>query len=49
MLNRAASKFFTVDGTPKKEKQKEIMKSFTSERGTIRVLQDMYRAWKAVK
>ncbi|MBG9450065.1 protein fixC [Cytobacillus firmus] len=49
MLNRAANKFFTVDGTPKKEKQKEIMKSFTSERGTIRVLQDMYRAWKAVK
>ncbi|MDM5226457.1 FAD-dependent oxidoreductase [Cytobacillus sp. NJ13] len=49
MLNRAASKFFTVDGTPKKDKQKEIMKSFTSERGTIRVLQDMYRAWKAVK
>ncbi|EWG11712.1 FAD-dependent oxidoreductase [Cytobacillus firmus] len=49
MLNRAANKFFTVDGTPKKDKQKEIMKSFTSERGTIRVLQDMYRAWKAVK
>lgn len=49
MLNRAANKFFTVDGTPKKEKQKEIMKSFTSERGTFRVLQDMYRAWKAVK
>lgn len=49
MLNRAANKFFTVDGTPKKEKQKEIMKSFTSERGTIRVLKDMYRAWKAVK
>ncbi|KAF0816193.1 Electron transfer flavoprotein-quinone oxidoreductase [Bacillus sp. ZZV12-4809] len=49
MLNRAANKFFTVDGIPKKDKQKEIMKSFTSERGTIRVLQDMYRAWKAVK
>jgi len=49
LMNKAMSKFFTVDGTPKREKQKEIMKSVTSERGTIRVLQDIYRAWKAVK
>lgn len=49
MMNRAASKFFTVDGTPKKEKQKQIMRSITGERGTIKVIQDMYRAWKAVK
>ncbi|RSK26717.1 FAD-dependent oxidoreductase [Bacillus sp. HMF5848] len=49
MLNRAASKFFTVDGTPKKLKQKQIMRSVTSEKGTFKVIQDMYRAWKAVK
>lgn len=49
MMNKAMSKFFTVDGTPKRDKQKEIMKSITAERGTIRVIQDMYRAWKAVK
>lgn len=49
MMNRAASKFFTVDGTPKRDKQKQIMKSVTSERGTLKVLQDIYRAWKAVK
>lgn len=49
MMNKAMSKFFTVDGTPKRDKQKQIMKSITSERGTIRVIQDMYRAWKAVK
>ncbi|WP_313801363.1 FAD-dependent oxidoreductase [Cytobacillus sp.] len=49
MMNRAASKFFTVDGTPKREKQKQIMRSITGERGTLKVLQDMYRAWKAVK
>ncbi|KAB2337299.1 FAD-dependent oxidoreductase [Cytobacillus depressus] len=49
LMNKAASKFFTVDGTSKKEKQKQIMKSFTSERGTIKVFKDMYRAWKAVK
>ncbi|MED4203426.1 FAD-dependent oxidoreductase [Neobacillus mesonae] len=49
MMNQAASKFFTVDGTPKRDKQKEIIKSMTAERGTLRVLQDIYRAWKAVK
>jgi len=49
MINQAASKFFTVDGTPKRDKQKEIMKNMTAERGTLRVLQDIYRAWKAVK
>lgn len=49
MMNKAMSKFFTVDGTPKREKQKEIMKSVRSERGTIKVIQDIYRAWKAVK
>jgi len=49
MMNKAMSKFFTVDGTPKREKQKQIMKSVTAEKGTIRVIQDIYRAWKAVK
>lgn len=49
MMNQAMSKFFTVDGTPKKEKQKQIIRSMTSEKGTLKVMQDIYRAWKAVK
>ncbi|MFD2443307.1 FAD-dependent oxidoreductase [Bacillus sp. CGMCC 1.16607] len=49
MMNKAMSKFFTVDGTPKRDKQKEIMRSITKERGTFNVMKDMYRAWKAVK
>jgi electron transfer flavoprotein-quinone oxidoreductase len=49
MMNKAMSKFFTVDGTPKRDKQTEIMRSITKERGTINVIKDMYRAWKAVK
>ncbi len=49
MMNKAMSKFFTVDGTPKRDKQKEIMKSITAEKGTFKVIQDIYRAWKAVK
>ncbi|WP_147531728.1 FAD-dependent oxidoreductase [Bacillus marasmi] len=49
MMNQAASKFFTVDGTPKRDKQKEIIRSMTKEKGRMRVLQDIYRAWRAVK
>lgn len=49
MMNHAARKFFTVDGTPKRDKQKEIIRSITKEKGTFKVLQDIYRAWKAVK
>lgn len=49
LVNQAASRFFTVDGTPKKDMQKEIMKSFTAEKGTFKTIKDVYRAWKAVK
>jgi electron transfer flavoprotein-quinone oxidoreductase len=49
MVNQAMSKFFTVDGTPKREKQKQIMRSVTGTKGTFKVIQDVYRAWKAVK
>ncbi|WP_163102167.1 FAD-dependent oxidoreductase [Peribacillus alkalitolerans] len=49
MMNRAMNKFFSVDGTPKKDKQKEIIRSVTEERGTLSVLKDVYKAWKAVK
>lgn len=48
-LNEAMYKMFTVDGTPKRDKQKEIMKSFMSDRGTLGFMKDLYRAWKAVK
>jgi electron transfer flavoprotein-quinone oxidoreductase len=49
MVNKAASKFFTVDGTAKKDKQKDIIRSFTKEKGAVKVIQDMYRAWKVMK
>ncbi|PLR83987.1 MULTISPECIES: FAD-dependent oxidoreductase [Bacillus] len=49
MMNRVASKMFTVDGTPKRDKQKEIIRSVRNEKGTFNVLKDIYRAWKAVK
>lgn len=49
MINKAMSKMFTVDGVPKKQKQKEIVNSIKKEKGTFNVIKDMYRAWKAVK
>ncbi|MFS0861805.1 FAD-dependent oxidoreductase [Fredinandcohnia sp. 179-A 10B2 NHS] len=49
MVNKAMSKFFTVDGTPKREKQKEIIRSVVSEKGRFNVFKDMYRAWKVMK
>lgn len=49
LMNRAMNTFFTVDGTPKSEKQKKIIASMTAGRGKMGIAKDMYKAWKAVK
>ena len=49
LVTKAVGKYFTVDGTTQRDKQKQIMKSFTEGRGTFKVLTDIYRVWKAVK
>ncbi|MBM7096264.1 FAD-dependent oxidoreductase [Bacillus sp. H-16] len=49
MMNKAANSFFTVDGSPKKEKQSRIIKSITEGKGKIAVAKDLYRAWKVMK
>ncbi|MFB6466994.1 FAD-dependent oxidoreductase [Cytobacillus sp. Hz8] len=48
-MNKAVGQFLTVDGTPKKDKQKEIVRELKAKKGTIRVLKDVYRVWKAVR
>lgn len=48
-VNKAASEYFTVDGVPKADKQKKIMKSFTEGRGMLGAIQDIYRVWKVMK
>lgn len=48
-LNQAASKMFTVDGTPKREKQKQIFSEIGSTGDKIKFARDMYRAWKVMK
>ncbi|AMA73807.1 MULTISPECIES: FAD-dependent oxidoreductase [Aneurinibacillus] len=49
MINKAASQFFTVDGVPKKEKQKKILKSLMERKSKLSMVQDIYRAWKVMK
>lgn len=49
MMNRAASQMFTVDGTPKKEKQKKIWNEVGSTREKIRIAKDLFQAWRVMK
>ncbi|WP_096190014.1 FAD-dependent oxidoreductase [Evansella halocellulosilytica] len=49
LMNKAMNAFFTVDGTSKREKQKKIVKDFTSGRGKFSVAKDLYRAWRVMK
>lgn len=49
MINQAASQFFTVDGMPKREKQKKIFKGLTEGKSKLGMVQDIYRAWKVMK
>jgi electron transfer flavoprotein-quinone oxidoreductase len=49
LLTKAVGKYFTVDGTTQRDKQKQIIKSFTEGKGTFKVITDIYRVWKAVK
>jgi electron transfer flavoprotein-quinone oxidoreductase len=48
-LNRAASEFFTVDGTPKKEKQKKMLQLMTQSKSKLKVINDLYKAWRVMK
>ncbi|MFT9847244.1 FAD-dependent oxidoreductase [Aneurinibacillus sp. REN35] len=49
MINQAASQFFTVDGMPKREKQKKIFRGLTEGKSKLGMVQDIYRAWKVMK
>lgn len=48
LLNRAAHEFFTVDGTPKKEKQKKIMKMAGEKKPLWQIAGDMYKLWRVL-
>jgi len=47
MLNEAADEFLTIDGVPKKEKQRRIWKIIKRHRSLKRIAADVYRSWRA--
>ncbi|MGO4888164.1 FAD-dependent oxidoreductase [Anaerobacillus sp. MEB173] len=49
MMNKAASQMFTVDGTPKRDKQKKIIKEMGSAGDKLKIARDVLRAWKVMK
>lgn len=49
MASKAMKKFFTVDGTPKKEVQKQIMKMVFETRTKRGLLSDIFNAWRSFK
>lgn len=49
MMNKAFSQMFTVDGTPKRDKQKQIWKDMGSTGQKLKMARDVYRAWKVMK
>jgi len=49
MVNRAASQMLTVDGTPKREKQKKIWRDIGPAKQKFKMARDLYRAWRVMK
>ncbi|WP_139492414.1 FAD-dependent oxidoreductase [Brevibacillus dissolubilis] len=49
MMNRAASQMFTIDGTPKREKQKKIWNDLGSAGEKFRMARDLFQAWRVMK
>ncbi len=49
MMNRAASQMLTVDGTPKREKQRKIWRDMGSLGQKVKIARDFYRAWRVMK
>lgn len=48
LLNRAVESFLTVDGRPKREKQKEALAMITKERPSWKVALDLWKVWRTM-
>ncbi|HBV85704.1 FAD-dependent oxidoreductase [Desulfosporosinus sp.] len=48
LFNKAAKMYLTADGTPKKERQKEIIKMAFENRSKGGIIKDIYGAWRAL-
>jgi electron transfer flavoprotein-quinone oxidoreductase len=49
LANRAAHEMLTVDGVPKRDKQRKIWREVTARRPMWHLVRDLYEVWKAVR
>src|SRR2546428_14167749 len=49
LVNLAIHEMLTVDGMPKRDKQRKISKAVTARRALWRLMTDAYRAWKVIR
>ncbi len=49
LANRAAHEMLTVDGVPKRDKQRKIWREVTARRPVWHLVRDLYEVWKAVR
>lgn len=49
ILTNSVRLFFTVDGVPKKERQKQIVKSVLAKRSAKELLKDVWEMWRVIK
>ena len=49
LVNLAIHEMLTVDGMPKRDKQRKIWKAVTARRPLWRLITDAYRAWKVIR
>jgi len=49
LLNLAAHEILTVDGVPKRTKQRKIWQEVTRRRRPVQLLRDLYEVWRAIR
>ncbi len=49
VLNEAAREIFTVDGTPKRQKERSAVRRILRERPMLRIARDLYGFWRTVR
>ncbi len=49
LVNHAVHEMLTVDGVPKRDKQRKIWKDVTSRRSLWRLLTDAYQGWRVIR
>ncbi|MBM3450461.1 MAG: FAD-dependent oxidoreductase [Armatimonadetes bacterium] len=49
LMNRAVHEMLTVDGLPKRDKQRKIARDFLAARRPLQLVRDLYETWKVIR